>query len=136
MPGLNIPRNALHIACSHLPRVMIVMWLSAAVAGLVIVSKQASCVTADLSNSFWQAGTGCQIHRSLVIISILTLYVNNPCFTPEENCFAKRLQFHCVYPLLLLSGLQAAIRRIFIVYGCNTATSSGWKHFFRLELGK
>ncbi|QKX61200.1 uncharacterized protein TRUGW13939_08347 [Talaromyces rugulosus] len=80
IPSLNIPRNALHIACSHLPRVMIVMWLSAAVAGLVIVSKQASCVTADLSHSFWQAGTGCQIHRGLVIISILAFFTVSTLF--------------------------------------------------------
>ncbi|CRG87321.1 hypothetical protein PISL3812_04338 [Talaromyces islandicus] len=80
IPGLNIPRNALHIACSHLPRVMIVMWLAAAVAGLVIVSKQASCLTADLSHSFWQAGTGCQIHRGLVIISILSLFTASTLF--------------------------------------------------------
>jgi hypothetical protein len=87
MPGLNIPRNALHIACSHLPRVMIVMWLAAAVAGLVIVSKQASCLTADLSHSFWKAGTGCQIHRGLVIISILSLYVNNFYYQKKKTCY-------------------------------------------------
>jgi hypothetical protein len=68
-----MPRNALHMACSHLPRIMVAMWLAASVAGLVVVSKQVMCVSTSEAHEFWKAGVSCQIHRGTVILSILAL---------------------------------------------------------------
>lgn len=68
-----MPRNALHMACSHLPRIMVAMWLAASVAGLVIVSKQASCLVSTATQQYWKAGLSCQIHRATVVLEIVAL---------------------------------------------------------------
>ncbi|KAH8702216.1 hypothetical protein BGW36DRAFT_289394 [Talaromyces proteolyticus] len=86
IPGSNLSRNALHIACSHLPRIMIVMWLSASVAGLVTVSKQAGCLSLSESQQFWKAGVSCQIHRSLVVIDMLSFFTSSALFFCFQVC--------------------------------------------------
>lgn len=68
-----MPRNALHMACLHLPRVMVAMWLAASVAGLVVVSKKATCAESTATQQYWKAGLSCQIHRGTVILEILAL---------------------------------------------------------------
>jgi hypothetical protein len=72
--GATIPHHPLHTACSYLPRAMIVLWLAAAVAGLLVVSKQPGCITEQGTYEFWQAGIGCNLHRTIVVIAVLTLY--------------------------------------------------------------
>ncbi|OKL64007.1 hypothetical protein UA08_00352 [Talaromyces atroroseus] len=86
VPGLNMPRNALHMACSHLPRIMVAMWLAASVAGLVLVSKQVTCVPVSQAQQFWKAGMSCQIHRGTVILSILAFVISSALFFCFQVC--------------------------------------------------
>ncbi|EED18019.1 hypothetical protein TSTA_117910 [Talaromyces stipitatus ATCC 10500] len=85
-PGLNMPRNALHMACSHLPRIMVAMWLAASVAGLFVVSKQAVCVASTTTQKYWKAGLSCQIHRGTVILEILAFISASALFFCFQVC--------------------------------------------------
>ncbi|KAF5015096.1 hypothetical protein F66182_13689, partial [Fusarium sp. NRRL 66182] len=85
-PGLNMPRNALHMACSHLPRVMVAMWLAASVAGLVVVSKQPTCVASTATQQYWKAGLSCQIHRGTVILETLAFISTSALFFCFQVC--------------------------------------------------
>ncbi|KAJ9204234.1 hypothetical protein DTO164E3_1996 [Paecilomyces variotii] len=71
--GTTIPRTPIHIVCSHLPRLMVVIWLATTVTGLVVISKQPTCDASQLTRSFWRSGTSCVLHRVAVIIAILAL---------------------------------------------------------------
>jgi hypothetical protein len=53
---------------------MIVLWLAAAVAGLLAVSKHPSCIPEQDTDKSWQAGIGCNLYRMVVVIAVLTLY--------------------------------------------------------------
>ncbi|GAM36181.1 hypothetical protein TCE0_018r05072 [Talaromyces pinophilus] len=85
-PRLNMPRNALHMACSHLPRVMVAMWLAASVASLVVVSKKATCAASTTTQQYWKAGLSCQIHRGTVILEILAFISTSALFFCFQVC--------------------------------------------------
>jgi hypothetical protein len=65
----------LRVACTYLLRLTVIIWLAASVAGLVVVSQQASCLSDTVKGSFWNVGVSCALHRAAVIASIVSLYV-------------------------------------------------------------
>ncbi|EEA24293.1 hypothetical protein TMatcc_007378 [Talaromyces marneffei ATCC 18224] len=85
-PELNMPRNVLHMAFSHLPRIMVAMWLAASAAGLVVVSKQATCEAATVTQQYWKGGLSCQIHRGTVILEILAFISASALFFSFQVC--------------------------------------------------
>lgn len=64
---------------------MVVVWLAAAVAGLLVIAKQPGCMTGSGGLELWQAGIGCDLYRTVVVIAVLTLYC-----TPT-HCFDFRV---------------------------------------------
>ncbi|KKA21797.1 hypothetical protein T310_4142 [Rasamsonia emersonii CBS 393.64] len=86
MRGFNIPRTPLHTACSYLPRIMIVVWLASSVAGLVVVSKQATCHSRLGTHHLWQAGISCSLHRVAIVIAVLAFITACALFFSFQVC--------------------------------------------------
>lgn len=114
--GTTIPRTPIHIVCSHLPRLMVVIWLATTVTGLVVISKQPTCDASQLTRSFWRSGTSCVLHRVAVIVAILALYVlldyshvygtgYSRIFTGSQHwLFCAQLSFLCAAMMHLFWG--------------------------------
>lgn len=62
-----------HTACTYVLRVNIIIWLAASVAGLVVVSQQASCLPDGADGGYWKVGVSCALHRAVVIVSVISL---------------------------------------------------------------
>jgi hypothetical protein len=73
--GFRAQKAMLRVACTYLLRLTVIIWLAASVAGLVVVSQQASCLSDTVKGSFWNVGVSCALHRAAVIASIVSLYV-------------------------------------------------------------
>ncbi|KAL2010510.1 hypothetical protein VTN00DRAFT_6317 [Thermoascus crustaceus] len=84
-PAFNVPRTRIHMACSYLPRFMIMLWLAATAAGLIVVSKQPACI-AGHSRIFWKAGVGCALHRASVIVAVFSFATVSALFCAVELC--------------------------------------------------
>ncbi|KAL2220216.1 hypothetical protein M432DRAFT_308779 [Thermoascus aurantiacus ATCC 26904] len=84
-PGFSLPRTRLHIACSYLPHLMIILWLAATAAGLVVVSKQPTCV-AGHSEVLWKVGVSCVLHRASVIVAVSSFIAVCALFCAIELC--------------------------------------------------
>ncbi|KAL2004182.1 hypothetical protein VTN02DRAFT_5831 [Thermoascus thermophilus] len=84
-PALNVPRTRMHLACSYLPRFMIMLWLAASAAGLIVVSKQPICIGGH-SEIFWQAGVSCILHRASVIVAVFSFTAVCALFCAVELC--------------------------------------------------
>lgn len=70
-------KNALSTISAYALRLNVAIWLAASVAGLVVVSQQASCLPDDSNASYWRVGVSCAFHRAAVIVAVLSLYVIN-----------------------------------------------------------
>lgn len=66
-------KKTLHTICTHVLRVNVLIWLAASVAGLVVISQQASCLPDDTDASYWRIGVSCALHRAVVIVAVLSL---------------------------------------------------------------
>ena len=66
-------RNVLHTVCINVLRVNVIIWLATSVAGLVVVSQQASCLPDDAVGGYWKVGVGCALDRAVVIVAVLSL---------------------------------------------------------------
>lgn len=73
--GFASQKNILHAACTYILRLIVVVWLAATVSGLVVVSQHASCLSGGNDSSFWKAGVSCALHRTVWIVSVVSLYV-------------------------------------------------------------
>lgn len=62
-----------HTVCTYVLRVNIIIWLAASVAGLVVVSQQASCLPDGTDGGHWKVGVSCALHRAVVIVSVISL---------------------------------------------------------------
>lgn len=71
--GHRIQTSVLHTACTYAIRANILIWLAASVAGLVVVSQQASCLQDDTDGSYWKVGISCALHRAVVIVAVASL---------------------------------------------------------------
>ncbi|KAE8401147.1 hypothetical protein BDV37DRAFT_273913 [Aspergillus pseudonomiae] len=67
VPGFGGQKTMLRAACTYLLRVTVIIWLAASVAGLVVISQQASCLPETAKGSFWNTGVSCALHRAAVI---------------------------------------------------------------------
>ncbi|KAL1970857.1 hypothetical protein VTN77DRAFT_2691 [Rasamsonia byssochlamydoides] len=86
MRGLNIPKTSLHTACFYLPRIMVVLWLASSAAGLVVVSKQATCYPGLRTHHLWQIGISCYLHRVAVLIAVLAFITACVLFFSFQVC--------------------------------------------------
>ena len=66
-------KNVLHTVCINVLRVNVIIWLATSVAGLVVVSQQASCLPDDAVGGYWKVGVSCALHRAVVIVAVLSL---------------------------------------------------------------
>lgn len=66
-------KNVLHTVCINVLRVNVIIWLASSVAGLVVVSQQASCLPDDAAGGYWKVGVSCALHRAVVIVAVLSL---------------------------------------------------------------
>ena len=57
----------------HIPRLLIVLWMAASAAGLVVAARQPTCYAATVAESSWQAGLACELHRSATGIAVCAL---------------------------------------------------------------
>lgn len=71
--GRGPQKNVLSIVSVYALRLNVAVWLAASVAGLVIVSQQASCLPGDSNVSYWRVGVSCALHRAAVIVAVLSL---------------------------------------------------------------
>lgn len=73
LAGRRIQTNIFHTSCTYVLRANILIWLAASVAGLVVVSQQASCLPDDTDGSYWKVGVSCALHRAVVIVAVVSL---------------------------------------------------------------
>lgn len=73
--GFGDRKTSLHAACTYLLRLTVAVWLASSVAGLVVVAQQASCLPEGADGSFWEVGISCGLHRTVFIVSVVSLYV-------------------------------------------------------------
>ncbi|KAF7588546.1 hypothetical protein BBP40_005535 [Aspergillus hancockii] len=93
--GFGAQKAMLRAACTYLLRLTVIIWLAASVAGLVVVSQQASCLPDTAKGSFWNVGVSCALHRAAVIISIVSFITACFYFCSTELC-------ECPYDVSLL----------------------------------
>ncbi|KAE8372527.1 hypothetical protein BDV26DRAFT_297773 [Aspergillus bertholletiae] len=86
VPGFGCQKIMLRAACTYLLRVTVIIWLAASVAGLVVVSQQGSCLPDTANGSFWNMGVSCALHRTVVIISIISFITACLYFCSRELC--------------------------------------------------
>lgn len=71
--GRGPQKNVLSTVCAYALRLNVAIWLAASVAGLVVVSQQASCLPDDSNAGYWRVGVSCALHRAAVIVVVLSL---------------------------------------------------------------
>ncbi|PYH98395.1 hypothetical protein BO71DRAFT_438167 [Aspergillus ellipticus CBS 707.79] len=76
----------LHIACTYILRLTIIVWVAASVAGLVVVAQQTFCLADDGSNHFWKIGLSCALHRVSVVVSVVSFVTVCLFFCSKEIC--------------------------------------------------
>ncbi|KAB8265520.1 hypothetical protein BDV32DRAFT_52941 [Aspergillus pseudonomiae] len=86
VPGFGGQKTMLRAACTYLLRVTVIIWLAASVAGLVVISQQASCLPETAKGSFWNTGVSCALHRAAVIVSIISFITTCLYFCSRELC--------------------------------------------------
>ncbi|KAB8234675.1 uncharacterized protein BDW43DRAFT_272519 [Aspergillus alliaceus] len=84
--GFEGQKTMLRTACTYLLRLTVIIWLAASVAGLVVVSQQASCLPDTANGSFWNTGVSCALHRAVVIVSIMSFITACLYFCSRELC--------------------------------------------------
>ncbi|BCR90924.1 uncharacterized protein ACHE_60810A [Aspergillus chevalieri] len=84
--GRGPQKNALSNISAYALRLNVAIWLSASVAGLVVVSQQASCLPDDSNASYWRVGVSCALHRATVIVEVLSFITICIYFCSRELC--------------------------------------------------
>lgn len=73
--GFGEKKTVLHNCCTYVLRLDLMMWLAASVSGLVVAAQQVYCLPSGTHATFWRVGFSCALHRSTVIVSVVSLYV-------------------------------------------------------------
>lgn len=74
--GFGVQKTFLHTACTYLLRLVVLLWLTADVVGLMVVSEQPWCLPSGSHAGhagFWATGISCQLHRVAVFIAVASL---------------------------------------------------------------
>ncbi|RJE22274.1 hypothetical protein PHISCL_05366 [Aspergillus sclerotialis] len=84
--GFGRQKAILHTSCTYILRLTVAIWLAASVAGLVVVSQQASCLPGDVDGGFWKSGVSCTLQRTVVIVSVVSFVTICIFFCSRELC--------------------------------------------------
>ena len=72
--GLRRPaKTKLDSACSHLPRLLMLLWIVATAMDLIVASRRPTCLPDSRSTDSWSSGLGCRMHRAIAGLSVLAL---------------------------------------------------------------
>ncbi|RAQ58739.1 hypothetical protein COH20_006636 [Aspergillus flavus] len=128
VPGFGGQKTMLRAACTYLLRVTVIIWLAASVAGLVVVSQQVSCLPEITRGSFWNTGVSCALHRTAVIVSIISFITACLYFCSRELCerpydvsilgVYKKQQSVCDESIFSSSSLESDTLKDGILYLC------------------
>ncbi|KAB8199198.1 hypothetical protein BDV34DRAFT_47841 [Aspergillus parasiticus] len=128
VPGFGGRKTILRAACTYLLRVTVIIWLAASVAGLVVVSQQVSCLPEITRGSFWNTGVSCALHRTAVIVSIISFITACLYFCSRELCerpydvsilgVYKKQQSVCDESIFSSSSLESDTLKDGILYLC------------------
>lgn len=69
----NYPPSSLNSIGRFFPRVLIILWMTAAAVGIIVAARQPKCLPGRASQTFWQIGLSCQLHRAIVSIAVVAL---------------------------------------------------------------
>ncbi|KAE8134852.1 hypothetical protein BDV38DRAFT_285429 [Aspergillus pseudotamarii] len=128
VPGFGGQKTILRAACTYLLRVTVIIWLAVSVAGLVVISQQVSCLPETAEGSFWNTGVSCALHRTAVIVSIISFITACLYFCSRELCerpydvsilgVYKRQQSVCDESIFSNSSLESDTLKDGILYLC------------------
>ncbi|KAE8367393.1 hypothetical protein BDV27DRAFT_169707 [Aspergillus caelatus] len=128
VPGFGGQKTILRAACTYLLRVTVIIWLAASVAGLVVISQQVSCLPETAEGSFWNTGVSCALHRTAVIVSIISFITACLYFCSRELCerpydvsilgVYKQQQSVCDESIFSNSSLESDTLKDGILYLC------------------
>jgi hypothetical protein len=69
----NGSRARLNSVCRCLPRILIMLWITAAAVGLIVAARQPRCTPGHAMQNFWQIGLSCRLHRAIVGMAVVAL---------------------------------------------------------------
>ncbi|KAL4894581.1 hypothetical protein BDV59DRAFT_207173 [Aspergillus ambiguus] len=120
--GFKRQKRILSVTSTYLLRITITVWLSASVAGLIVVTQQVSCLPVDAGNEFWNAGVSCALHRAAIVVSVLAFATVCLYFCSRELCDRP-------YEMSLLGVYKkkGAVRDDSIVSHSSSATKYSYK---------
>ncbi|OGM43583.1 hypothetical protein ABOM_007188 [Aspergillus bombycis] len=134
VPGFGGQKTMLRAACTYLLRVTGIIWLAASVAGLVVVSQQVFCLPETAKGSFWNTGVSCALHRTAVIVSIISFITACLYFCSRELCerpydvsimgVYKKQQSVCDESIFSNSSLESDALKDGILYLCPGPNST------------